>query len=371
MSMAEKHKQRSDGRFVAKYKGLYFYGATQEEAVRKRDNFRYENEHGISEIRNVTVSQYAAEWLPVAKASMSDKCYNDYAVQLEALTEVCGQKYMNAVTPNDLLKVWKHYLDYSDSTIHRAQMLYRALFESGIENGVCRSNPVKKESAKPHKGTTGTHRNITDEERELILKVEHRCQLPALIMLYGGLRRGEVFALTGSDIYDGYIHINKAVRFEGNRPVIDTPKTDAGVREVPVFGPILTHLEGIAEDDLIFPTAHNKMMTDTAFRRAWDSYLHALSLAAGHPVSIRPHDLRHSFCVMLRDAGVDIKLAMQWMGHADEKMILHIYDHVTAARVRSAITAVNDQIGRVSNGCQVVSIERRKANKKRPPAKEA
>jgi hypothetical protein len=29
---------------------------------------------------------------------------------------------------------------------------------------------------------------------------------------------------------------------------------------------------------------------------------------------------------MLRDAGVDLKQAIIWMGHADEKMILRIYD---------------------------------------------
>ena len=69
--------------------------------------------------------------------------------------------------------------------------------------------------------------------------------------------------------------------------------------------------------------------------------------------TVRPHDLRHSFCVMLRDAGVDMKLAIQWMGHADEKMILKIYDHVTDLRIRSAISSVNSlNTARASNGRQ-------------------
>lgn len=62
---------------------------------------------------------------------------------------------------------------------------------------------------------------------------------------------------------------------------------------------------------------------------------------------------------MLRDAGVDMKLAIRWMGHADEKMILRIYDHVTDLRIQSAIRNVNalNATPRASNGRQK---ERRK-----------
>ena len=69
---------------------------------------------------------------------------------------------------------------------------------------------------------------------------------------------------------------------------------------------------------------------------------HKKILAAGgqlppyNAVTIRPHDLRHSYCTMLRDAGVDLKVAMEWLGHADEKMILKIYDH-TDERIKSSV----------------------------------
>lgn len=43
---------------------------------------------------------------------------------------------------------------------------------------------------------------------------------------------------------------------------------------------------------------------------------------------------------MLRDAGVDLKLAMRWMGHADEKMILRVYDHVSEFRTQQAMADV-------------------------------
>ena len=376
---------RSDGRYQRKYKGRYFYADSDNEAKRLRDEYKYQCEHGIDQIRNVTVSAFAAEWLPLAKATVSDKCYNDYAVQLEALTSVCGDKFMNAVLPKDIQKVWQHYLGYSDSTIRRARMLYRALFAAGIENGYCRVNPVSKDSARPHKGTVGTHRPIEPWERHMIETFPHRMQAPAMLMLYAGLRRGEMLAFTGSDVTKNQIHISRAVRFDGNTPILTDPKTEAGVRDIPVFDalrPFVDDLRG-----LILKDASGGLCSETAFNNAWRDwknqierkinrcptqkrwYMLESSYRSRDPVrydqiqrllsqgkkkeadalrfmdwkewTVRPHDLRHSFCVMLRDAGVDIKLAVQWMGHADEKMILRIYDHVSDLRIQSAIRSVN------------------------------
>ena len=84
-------------------------------------------------------------------------------------------------------------------------------------------------------------------------------------------------------------------------------------------------------------------MTESAWKRAWNSYLYALgekkngcqrrwSPAPWHPVEIRAHDLRHSYCTMLYDFGIDLKTAMLWMGHADQSMTMQIYTHLTEQR---------------------------------------
>lgn len=402
----EQKPPRSDGRYQAKYHGRYFYASSPDEARRLRDEYKYQCEHGIDQIRNVTVSDYVDQWLPVAKASVSDKCYNDYAVQLEALTAVCGDKYMNAVLPLDIKKVWTHYIGYSDSTIHRARMLYRSLFASAVENGYCRSNPVTKEDAQPHKGTAGSHRNIEPWERKIIETFPHRMQAPAMLMLYAGLRRGEMLAFTGADVKDDHICVRQSVRFEQNQPVFVDPKTDAGTRDIPVFDKLLPFVQDLS--GYILPNGKGKACSETAFRNAWNDWKNSIELMLNHCTqkrwyfldksyrekdprrydqiqsllakgkkeeadalrfmdwkewTVRPHDLRHSFCVMLRDAGVDMKLAIRWMGHADEKMILKIYDHVTDLRIRNAVTSVNamNSTARASNGRQQTPVRLRKA----------
>jgi len=58
-------------------------------------------------------------------------------------------------------------------------------------------------------------------------------------------------------------------------------------------------------------------------------------------VNIRPHDLRHSFCEWCITNGVDLKTVCSWMGHSDQKMIMTVYDHVTAARELNAVEKLN------------------------------
>ena len=76
-------------------------------------------------------------------------------------------------------------------------------------------------------------------------------------------------------------------------------------------------------------------------------------LPAWKTLDIRPHDLRHTYCTMLRDAGVDIKQAMIWLGHADEKMILRIYDHVRENRTKNSVKLVEKSLNGMQNGMQV------------------
>ena len=48
--------------------------------------------------------------------------------------------------------------------------------------------------------------------------------------------------------------------------------------------------------------------------------------------NVVPYDLRHSFCTMCRDNGVELHTCIEWMGHADAKMIMKIYDEVSDQR---------------------------------------
>ena len=334
-----KLKQRADGYYCAWYKGKQFLGKTPQEAQAKRDTYKYECEHGIEQQKPITVFEYADKWLPVSKAGVSKNTYNQYATILEKLTSVIGDKLISAVSPGDIKKVWVSFVGLSQSYISKASFLYKDFFQSAIENGYCRSNPVIAPSAKPHRGSKGSHRALTAEEINLIETVPHRVQPAAMIMLKEGLRRGEVLALRKENIHDGRIHVLYSVKFVKNRPEIGRTKNESSERAVPVFDSILPFVNGVS--DYVLPDANGKVCSETAFQRAWDSYLHTLSVAAGHPVFFRPHDLRHTFVTTCRNRNIDIHTVMAWCGHSSERMILQIYDHLSEERERDAVAIMN------------------------------
>jgi integrase len=58
---------------------------------------------------------------------------------------------------------------------------------------------------------------------------------------------------------------------------------------------------------------------------------------------------------MLYDAGVDLKTAQKWMGHADADVTMKIYTHLSAEREKSASEALENaakMLYGVQNGVQ-------------------
>ena len=374
-----KLKKRKDGYYCAWYKGKQFLGKTAQEAESKRNNYKYECEHGIERPDPITVFDLAESWLPIAKAGVGKGTYNQYVSIMEKMTNVIGDKYISSVSPADIKKIWKSYVGLSQSYIDKAKFLYTSFFQYAIDNHYCLVNPMDSKSSKPHKGTKGTHRCLTETEINLIETVPHRVQVAAMIMLKAGLRRGEILALEKKDIHDNRIFVTKAISFVNNRPVLKDTKNESSERSVPLFAPLKPFIDGIKK--IVLPDEHGKVCSETAFNRAWESYMTDLSTALNgchkrwyhltrewkqsHPedyshyselinngkkkeaeeyrlegwqdVSFRPHDLRHTFVTVCRDRGVDIKVCIDWCGHASEKMVLEIYDHPSANREKTAV----------------------------------
>lgn len=353
-----KLKQRPDGRYACRFQGQFFYGKTETEAFEARDEYKALIKAGLqADKAGITVQEYSRKWITVHKAHVTDKTYDYYALQLERINQSIGQKRMMSVTTSDIQEMYNTLIGKSESAIHLFGITIRGMFKSALSDRVITHNPC--DAAKLPKGTKGSHRAIEEWERDLILSTEHRLRPAVMTMLYAGLRRGEAMAINidrDVDFQNNTITVREAIRFEGNKPVIVSPKTKAGIRTIPmmvILGDILRDMHG-----LLLPAASGNHCSDIAFKRAWKSYMTALSEShngftkrwpkkddKGDPlpfveISIQPHDLRHSYCTMLYDAGVDIKSAMKWMGHADQAMTMRIYTHLSDIREQAAKEAL-------------------------------
>lgn len=179
----------------------------------------------------------------------------------------------------------------------------------------------------------------------------------AMIMLYCGLRRGELCALQWKDVdlLRDTITVSKAIEILTNQATIKEPKSRAGFRTIPipkVLHDVLDSVKG-ADEEYVCPTKHGKLMTGSAWTSAWNSYMHHLNLYCGGSQASRTkekvqkfpefsaHMLRHTYATMLYDAGVDVKSAQYFLGHADIEMTLSVYTHLTPFKVDEAVSTLN------------------------------
>lgn len=380
-------KRRSDGRYACRYQDQWFYGDTEEQALSAREYYKQQLASAAAAPSALTVAEFALAWLPRAKVNVSRQTYTESAILLEKLLSSIGTMPLCEVKPSDIKSIYSTYfIDLSDSYIRTASQLYRALFDAAVEDGHCSSNPARQKSARPHKGTTGGHRAITPEERQWILTyaTSHRAHAAVMAMLYAGLRPQEAKSLDISRSVDfdtrwitltDFAHLSDT---NCNQYVITSKgKTDNATRRVPLFTPLRLALEG--KSGMLVTSADGNPVTIMAWRNVWSSYVfhletaingceerwygkkkeHKAILAAGgtlppfRHVTFTPYDLRHSFCTMCRDNGVEINTCIQWMGHADAKMILKIYDEVSAYRSQFEADRLERTLFRCQNGSQI------------------
>lgn len=189
-------KQRSDGRYRVKYKGREFYGNTQSEALEKREVFKQELARGLrANALGITFLDYSSQWLPAYKANCADKTYNDYVRIINHACQRIGALPIKEITATEIRLLFNEISAKSQSYINKYCMTINSVFAAALNDHIILSNPCHK--LRRPKGHEGTHRAITEDERKLIVESvgEHDMALAAMIMLYAGLRRGEVLAL--------------------------------------------------------------------------------------------------------------------------------------------------------------------------------
>lgn len=98
-------------------------------------------------------------------------------------------------------------------------------------------------------------------------------------------------------------------------------------------------------------------MTLNAWKSLWESYMLGLNFRYGKTtekrerhnprgqiMSIEPftmHSLRHTFCTIMYEAGIDVLTAKEQMGHSDVKTTLSIYTHLDKKYKKKNVDKMN------------------------------
>lgn len=359
-----KLSMRADGRYQAnicigvdsttgKRKFKTVYAKTQVELERKKAEILSALSHGTyADDKGYTVRSWGVKWLNTYKLNIIEN--NTYAGYENIIKNHLGNLAdirLMQITKTDIQEAINSLSGHYDLQ-RRLRLTLNQMLEIAIDDGLVYKN-VSRNVTLPQKPRS-TKRALTDFEKVAISKADFSEKQNVFIqlLLYTGMRRGEILALKKSDIdlRNDVINVCSSLEFGSNDSKIKNTKSVAGERQIDILSPLkpvlveyLSHLDSL----YLFTKQSGELMTKMSYRRFWEGIYTKINLAAGgrhhyekskviYDINVipdlTPHIFRHNFATILFYAGVDIKDAQRILGHADSKTTIDIYTHLDQQR---------------------------------------
>ncbi len=354
-------KKSKDGRYCTSvsYNGQKksISGRTKSEAIRKAERARIAMKRGEQADERKTVAEYVKAYMGTYHISGSKHDETLLSISRNSITPELGRFKLASITPT-ILTNYLNGLEYGYWHASKVLQLLKAIFRQAHEDRLIPFDPAQNLRL-PRGLDKGSHRKITDQERQMVLDTaaHHPAGLYVLIMLYTGLRPGEVAALCWGDIdlNRRRIYVRRALKRDDT---IGPPKSDAGVRDVPIPDKLLLTLTAARKKKAlpVIERATGGPLNNRTKDSLWKNFKRQMNLDHGAEVyrnrvvtpvvadDLTPYCLRHTYCTDLEAAGVPITVAAYLMGHSDIAITAKYYTH-TSANIKAlddAADSIND-----------------------------
>lgn len=386
-----KNAKRSDGRLQAKvYLGIidgkakykYVYASTQKELNAKIDEIKLQIGKGLDvSAQRDTFGEWAKRWLKLKKTEVSDHRLYIYECRIKNLSSLNFMEIpkIRSMDIQDIIIELSE--DYSKSVLKEIKSTVHQILQLAVDNRVIDYNPASAVKIPNKQEDKAERRALNEEEQHWIVDTPHRAQTAAMLMMYAGLRRGEVVPLlwTDIDLDAGTIKVTKSMSRSGSKwTVKQGAKTEAGIRTVYIPQILTEYLKSIDRGNsfIVCPDSTGRTLSLSAWEKMWDSYISELNFKYGDfskvvvpdkhgnlqpfkkpksrfaPVKIpivipriTPHWLRHTFITSMYLAGVDVLTAKEQAGHSDISTTMAIYTHLDALHKIKQIDKLNEYYG--------------------------
>ena len=316
---------------------------------------------------NKTFRQFAEEWLTVVLkpklkptsferkvVTLRNQVYKHIgAVPIEKLTHSQIQKMVNSLSDSGL----------SYSTVKKAYEAVSACVRYYRIKTSTSFNPCEGITLPEQKRKESSDiRFFTDEERKLIVNEAtrkfsngvsaYRLGWAYVLLLYSGLRVGELCALTWNDIdfeertikvYKNAVEYAERDDNGKSRSVLKTQnstKTRSGMRTLPMTQKAfdaLSELQKVTgKYEYIITSSNGQRIRPSRLGQTFSLILSAIDMDR-----VGLHTLRHTFATMLFNNGCEVKVVSDLLGHSNTKITENIYIHLIQQQKVKAIQSID------------------------------
>lgn len=319
-----------------------FYGTKKSEVAKKKDEWL--REHNINAVTKVdplegtmAFSEWADEWLEIyKKPTVKPYTYmNTYKTRVDKyLKPYFKDRPINAITQIDIQKFFNTHTNLSIALLKTLSVILNSIFNKGIDNALCTSNPAKNAVIKSNqKKKQKLAYNAAQQEKAMNWCIENKAY-DLLTILKTGIRRGELLGLkwTDVDFKNKIIYINESISPEVEGVIDKDVKNASSERFIPIDDELISYLSEIERvGEYIFPA-----VSPNAYGNHASRLLKRMSQDCNIP-RLTLHELRHTVGTVLREKGVDIYSISKLLGHASIDVTVSTYVHNDIEVLRRAI----------------------------------
>lgn len=343
-----------------------FYSSLQEEGV--RGDMKYKATIDLLELLNNSKLTYVqiAEKAGVSNSVLTS-CASGKNIAIKSadlLTKYFEHKFKTLFTPSDTPKT------LSNKTVLYYHRVLSSILTTAVHWQVIQSNPAQR--VKPPRVESKEAMYLDDEQAKQVLEllsVEHiKYRSGITLLIYSGLRRGELCGLRWSDIVftNSTVSVKRSTQYLPSKGIFDKePKNRSSVRVIKLAADVFQLLRDYrawqleerlklgdlwVDEDRIFTAWNGAPMHPDSLSDWFHDFVKKNDLP-----DISIHSLRHTNATLLISGGVPLRVVADMLGHAQPTTTANIYTHA----IKSASAAAAETLG------DILRPSKEPSNKKR------
>ena len=376
-------KKTINGIEYQRYRKIYngitkeFYGRTVKEVKEKIKEFEERNMYiKRTDIQKQTFGEYLENWfknIRVYEVESSTYLRNEQTINYH----IKDSSLYNAQMVNVDFELCQSLINklsekYSRSTISKVYVILNMCFNHALTKGHIGENPmmkvkmpkesslVKKKKEAKWLSSSDVEKIVLEAERVNTREFRIRGKVGErvygvnayyiILIIYTGLRIGELMALTWNDIdfKNKTLNVNKSRAkgmIDGKTILyIKDPKSESGTRTIPLSDRAIYALNKIKEYSSKFNlnSDNDLIVANTSSESNITRTINRMLFRAGcETEKCGLHALRHTFGSLLLEKGVDLKTISYLLGHSDITVTANIYLHITREKAINSIEVLN------------------------------
>lgn len=323
----------------------------------------------LVDAKNFTLEQWCERWLEDYKTEREARgnTVKSKRSALKSLKKHVGEHTRMKDITNDDYQKWLNQMKkvgFEKGTIQEYHSAARMMFADAVRKKVIAENPVDGAILPAFKLTLEQIEADKEDVPKFLEKqqLKHFLQIVRFrgrpqehniftLLAYTGLRIGELLALKWNDINtkDRVISVTKTlISRNKDKYVLGPPKNNSSIRKVAVGDTVMSALEAqktwqesyrqdyelICDDNFVFwSLRYRGCPTDAVWLL---SRIKKLLKLADLPDSLTLHSLRHTHVSLLAEAGVELPVIQERIGHKNDEITRRIYLHVTKGQRKVA-----------------------------------